>query len=203
MVKTVAEDMIKDRIQDMLKELSDTPSFRSIVGNPSAIDKINIEIDRRPLHIAITFSNLEVLFNNSSVSNMTRLRKLLYDWAKEEFGDVKIAASQFGMMILSIKDDTLLDEASIQVFKRNPKTNKITKAYKCIGGRKDGRKVSNPSSCTKPPDPYKRIKFNQVKRASAGSTKFKKASMKLNNLAYKRSIAANKRLTKARKFGKK
>ena len=96
--------------------------------------------------------------------------------------------------------DLKFNEAAISVFKRDPKTNKKKTQYKCIGGKKNGRKVADPNACIGVPDPAKKIKFSITKRAKYGQASKSRKKTQLTNITARRISKANQRLKKARGF---
>ncbi|RMH14956.1 MAG: hypothetical protein D6698_11925 [Gammaproteobacteria bacterium] len=94
--------------------------------------------------------------------------------------------------------DDILNEVAVRIFKRDPKTNKIKTAFKCIGGLKDGRRVSNPDECLSKPDIQKRIRAAINSRKKRSTMKMKRKITQKTNLMSRRAKNANKRLKKAR-----
>ncbi len=132
-------------------------------------------------------------------------------WAKQQFKridgvevdllgdgnkDFEISADQVDNILMTGN----LGEAAISIFKRDPKTNKKMTYYKCIGGKKNGRRVSDPNKCIGVPDPVKKIKFAITKRAKYGQASKSKKKTQLTNITARRIRKANQRLTKARGF---
>ena len=91
-------------------------------------------------------------------------------------------------------------EAAISIFKRDPKTNKSKRYYKCIGGKKHGRRMANPNDCIGFPDFMKKMKFAMTKRQKPGQAGLGKKKTQLTNIMAKRIRKANTRLKKARGF---
>ena len=103
-------------------------------------------------------------------------------------------------LIVRMSKELKMTEAVVSVFKRDPKTNKRKNYYKCVGGKKNGRKVSNPNDCIGVPDPAKKIKFSITKRAKYGQASASRKKTQLTNVTARRLKKANQRVKKARGF---
>jgi len=196
------EKIIEDRVRDIISDLANEPQIGRIVDRPDALTKTDINIDVREGHVLVYIRGIEKVFNSPGDNRIARLRRAIFKYFQARLKDIRVAPSTTDAMVLSIKQEAL-GEAAITVLRRDPKTNKIKKAYKCIGGRKNGKKVGDPKSCTTPPNPYKQIAMKKNMRMKSGSINAKKALTRLNNIAYKKALAANKRLAASRKFGHK
>ena len=102
--------------------------------------------------------------------------------------------------IAELRHELGMNEAAISIFKRDPKTNKSKRYYKCIGGKKHGRRVANPNDCIGFPDFAKKMKFAMSKRQKAGQASIGKKKTQITNIMAKRIRKANMRLKKARGF---
>jgi hypothetical protein len=65
------------------------------------------------------------------------------------------------------------------------KGNKIVKKYRCTGGPRKGRVVSNPSQCSKPINMKKRMQLKRTKARMGSRLKRKSARTKRINPASK------------------
>lgn len=70
--------------------------------------------------------------------------------------------------------------------------NKVVKKYRCSGGIRQGRIVSNPTQCNKPIDLKKRLKFRQTKLAKGSRMARKARRTKRRNPASLRIQRMNK-----------
>lgn len=82
----------------------------------------------------------------------------------------------------------VLEEAAIRQFKKKRGTNKMEKKFRCTTGPKAGKIVSDPTSCSKRPDPKKRRQGRKVMRTK------KAAIQRKSRVSKKKSIS--KTLTK-------
>lgn len=74
------------------------------------------------------------------------------------------------------EDDNVLTEAAIRQWKRSGNT--LVKKYRCKGGPKDGKLVSDPGKCGTRKDPKKVRTGRKVMRAKKGTIKRKTALSK-------------------------
>jgi len=137
---------------------------------------------------------------SNNTDGVPMIKRVVVNWIKQYAADVKVIASDKGTLLLNISTQRRFDEAAVTVFRRDPKTNKVKRVYKCIGGRKDGRRVSDGSQCLQYPNVEKRISLSISKRAKAGQAKRARTKTKLTNIVAKRVRKANNRLKKARGF---
>lgn len=190
-----------DAIKDAWKKLLDTrenelKELAPDLVNPKRIYLKNIE--ETDTHINIKFGGFRSATQN--YNNVTQIKRIIITWLRNISLSVQQNRSTVDTLLVTIDKESKLTEASISVYKRNPKTNKKQTVYKCIGGGKDGRKVSSPDKCIGIPDPTKKIKFGITKRSKYGQSAAKKKKTSLTNITAKRIRKANARLKKARGF---
>jgi len=182
---------VKNNRGDDLKNLS------SSLANP---EKIGIKkISETEISMVVEFTQLgEAVEEDVAVP---QVKRLLISWLKKISSSVKLVRSSIpDSLMVELSKDMKLGEAAVSIFKRDPKTNKSKRAYKCVGGKKNGRKVSDPNNCIGVPDFNKRMKLAQTRRAKVGQTKIAKKKTSLTNIVAKRTRKANQRLKKARGY---
>ena len=133
-------------------------------------------------------------------NTIPQVKRLITTWLRGFTMGVQQARSDEDTLVLRISKEMKFAEAAVSVFKRDPKTNKKKTYYKCVGGKKDGRKVSDPNQCIGVPDPAKKIKFSITKRAKYGQASKSRKKTQLTNITARRISKANQRLKKARGF---
>ena len=181
---------LRDERYDEIKELS--PDLVNI-------NRIYLKnLKETNTHIMIKFGGFRSA--NQHVNSIAQTKRIVISWLRNVSLDVKQHRSTIDTLILVIDKESKINEASISIFKRNPKTNKKQTVYKCIGGKKDGRRVSSPDKCIGVPDPFKKLGFGISKRSKYGQTAKKKKHTALTNITAKRIRKANSRLKKARGF---
>ena len=150
------------------------------------------------VQLAVRFAGISKAVNQRS--SIPQVKRLIVNWLKNVATDVQQVRSDDDSLIVRIAKEMKVDEAAISVFKRDPKTNKRKTYYKCVGGKKGGRKVANPNDCIGVPDPAKKIKFSITKRAKYGQASKSRKKTQLTNVTARRIRKANQRLKKARGF---
>jgi len=184
-------DQVKTRRADELKTQS------TALSNPEKIYIKRIKEDATSL--TVEFGGLEDSVEEDS--QVPQIKRIIVGWLKKVSNNVRLIRSDLpATLMVEMSKDMKLGEASISVFKRDPKTNKSKKYYKCVGGKKNGRKVSDPNNCIGVPDFNKKMKFAQTKRAKVGQTAISRKKTSLTNIMSKRVRKANQRLKKARGF---
>ena len=145
----------------------------------------------------------ELKFSEAAESSTEAAKRLelskLYTKAMQIIPNSR-AQKKIRTRIEKLRQELGMNEAAISIFKRDPKTNKSKKYYKCIGGKKHGRRVANPNDCIGFPDFAKKMKFAMSKRQKAGQASIGKKKTQLTNIMAKRIRKANMRLKKARGF---
>lgn len=170
----------------------------------STITNIHVKrMEETKQNIIVQFIGLETI-STDNITVLPQIKRLIINWCKTFSEEVKTYRSTNNVLILSLskslKLTETLNEVAISIYKRDPKTNTIKKYYKCIGGKKDGRRVANPDDCIGVPDWNKKMMFSITKRAKYGQTSKAKTKTKLTNIVSKRVKKANQRLKKARGF---
>lgn len=151
-------------------------------------------------HMVVQFAGFESAVDDDKAA--AQVKRLILIWLRSIFVNVQQARSDPDSMIVKLDKETRASfgEAAISIFKRDPKTNKRKNYYRCIGGKKNGRRVSSPDDCMGVPDPMKKIKFGITKRAKPGQAQLGKKKTQLTNILAKKIRKANQRLKKARGF---
>jgi hypothetical protein len=126
------------------------------------------------------------------------IKRMIMNWLKRISTHVQIIDSGTSDLNLIVSNDMRFTEAAIPIFKRDPKTNKMKRAYKCIGGIKNGRRVSDPDQCLQYPSVDKKIKLAISKRTKHGQRTLSRTKTKLTNIMSRRVRKANQRLKNAR-----
>lgn len=208
-LKTAWDKLRTERKGDLQRQASE-------LSDPEEIYVKRISED--PHYLTVEF--LGFLNAVTSPESIPQAKRLVLQWLRKVALDVQIGRSDQSALIVRLSKDLrprytragqatmgeaatsqkLLPEAAISIFKRDPKTNKTKRYYKCIGGKKNGRRVANPDDCIGVPDFNKRVKFGMTKRAKYGQSKAAKKKTQLTNIVSKRTRKANQRLKKARGF---
>lgn len=181
--------LTKDRETDLKKAVSD-------LSDPKEIYVKRVSEDETSL--IVQFSGLRRSVQNQN--SIPQVKRLIITWIKNFSLDVQQGRSETDTLLVTISKELKFGEAAISIFKRNPKTNKRQTAYRCIGGKKDGRRVSDPNNCIGVPDPAKRIQFSITKRGKYGQSGKSRKKTQLTNVTAKRIRKANTRVKKARGF---
>jgi len=175
----------------------DLKTQSTALSNPENIFIKRIKEDETSM--TVEFSGLENAVEEDRA--VPQVKRIIIGWLKKVSNNVRLIRSDLpATLMVEISKDMKLGEASISVFKRDPKTNKSKRSYKCIGGKKNGRKVADPNNCIGVPDFNKKMKFAQTKRAKVGQTAISRKKTSLTNIMSKRVRKANQRLKKARGF---
>lgn len=153
-----------------------------------------------PTEMVVQFSGFEEAVD--SADKIPQAKRTVLTWLKNVFMSVQQMKSDQDTLMVKLEKEPKGDftEAAISVFKRDPKSNKSKKYYRCIGGKKNGRKVASTDACMGVPDPMKKIKFGITKRAKSGQSNMGKKKTSLTNIMSKRIRKANQRVKKARGF---
>jgi len=136
----------------------------------------------------------------SNPESIPQAKRTVIKWLKRFSMDVRTMRSEPNTLQVNVAKELRFDEASISIYKRDPKSNKAKRYYKCIGGKKNGRRVANPDDCIGIPDFAKKMKFGIAKRAKAGQMGKSKKKTQLTSILAKRVRKANQRVKKARGF---
>jgi len=162
--------------------------------HPNAIRIKNIPSDDGKIHIR--FYGFDAA--SSDTTGIPIIKRMVMNWVKRISTNVQIIDSGMSDLSLIISPDMRFTEAAISIFKRDPKSNKVKRVYKCIGGRKNGRRVSDPEQCLQYPSVEKRMKLAISKRMKAGASGKARTKTKLTNIMSRRVRKANQRIKKAR-----
>ena len=143
----------------------------------------------------IGFENISLTV--SSPDSVSEIKKFLSAWIGSHFEFRKIKNSDIDKLnfLLTKKRDSKVDEAVQRTFKRVG--NKVKLTYKCVGGPKDGKRVSDPSQCTKAVNLKRRQARKQAARRSAGSIAKNRIKTRFAQVvARNRTKRANQRLNR-------
>lgn len=149
-------------------------------------------------HFHIRFSGFENA--SSETAGIPIIKRMILNWMKQIAEEVKVMDSTNTDLNLLVSNRSKFTEAAISIYHRNPKTNKVTRKYKCMGGPKNGRKVSDPNQCLQYPSVAKKISLSISKRATKGQSAKARTKTKLTNIVSRKVRKANQRLKKARGF---
>lgn len=200
------QDVSFKSIFNAWKKISNNPHIiedmkRTIpnLTNPSKIlIRNNTQENDADLHIE--FINLLNAMKDSN--GIEYMKRWIYNWLKEISDSVQMLSigGDPGTVNFKISRHKRFDEAAIPILRRDSKTNKVKRVYKCIGGKKDGKKVANPDQCLKVPDFFKRANLSITKRAKQGQSKKSKTKTKLTNIIAKKVRRRNQMIKKSRGF---
>lgn len=190
-------DILKSSWQSLVKDRA--VEMKKIAPDLSEPDQIYMKrVAESDVELAVRFAGFTKAVNQRT--SIPQVKRLVINWLKNIATDVQQARSDDDSLIVRIAKELKVSEAAISVFKRDPKTNKKKNYYKCVGGKKNGRKVANPNDCIGIPDPAKKIKFSITKRAKYGQASASRKRTQLTNVTARRIKKANQRLKKARGF---
>lgn len=148
--------------------------------------------------LTVQFSGFENATDD--VNYVPQVKRLVLLWLRKISDDIRTMRSDPDSLIVKMDKGSKVEEASIGVFKRDPKTNTRKNYYKCIGGLKNGKKVSSPDKCVGAPDFKKKTKMKMTKRAKSGQMGMGRRKTQLTNIVSKKIRKANTRFKKARGF---
>ncbi len=148
--------------------------------------------------MTVQFSGFENAMDD--VNYVPQVKRLVVQWLRKISDDIRTMRSDPDSLIVKLDKGSKISEAAISVFKRDPKTNKRKNYYKCVGGSKNGKKVSSPEKCIGVPDFAKKTKMKISKRAKAGQMGIGRKKTQLTNIISKKIRKANMRVKKARGF---
>lgn len=190
-------DTLKASWQRLVKYRSS--DMKKIAPDLSDPEQIYLKrVSESDVELAVSFAGIGKSVTQST--SIPQIKQLIINWLKNVSVDVQQVRSDADTLIVRISKDLKVTEAAISVFKRDPKTNKRKNYYQCVGGKKDGRKVSSPDGCIGVPDPAKKIKFSITKRAKYGQASKSRKKTQLTNVTARRIRKANQRVKKARGF---
>ena len=173
--------------------------MKKIAPDLSEPDKIYMKrVAENDVELAVRFAGLTKAVNQGT--SIPQIKRLIVNWLKNISVDVQQARSDDDSLIVRISKELKMTEAAVTIFKRDPKTNQKKNYYKCIGGKKNGRRVANPNDCIGVPDFAKKTKFAITKRAKYGQASASRKRTQLTNVTARRIKKANLRVKKARGF---
>lgn len=135
---------------------------------------------------------------SESTNGIPIIKRMIVNWLKKISDSVQTMDSTSSDLNVLISTSMKFTEAAITIYQRDPKTNKVKRKYKCIGGKKDGKRVSDPNQCLQYPDVAKKISLSISKRAKYGQRSKARTKTKLTNIVSKKVRKANQRLKNAR-----
>lgn len=95
-------------------------------------------------------------------------------------------------VLFDAETNELIEEAAVKAYKRVNK--KIVRKYRCRGGAKDGKLVSNPAECSKRKDPKKVRRGRAIARKTKGM-RITKTRIAKRSQASKMVTKMNRRLS--------
>lgn len=201
---TVGFDTLKSAWSKLKQERSSELLRRS----PDLASPQNIYIKRlqeTQLEMVVQFAGFKSAVDDSK--SIPQAKRVILVWLRNIYVNVQQMKGNPDELIVKIEKEAKgdfenppVEEAAVSIFKRDPKTNKRKDYYRCVGGKKNGRRVSSPDGCVGVPDPIKKIKFGITKRAKPGQAGLSKKKTQLTNIVAKKIRKANQRVKKARGF---
>ena len=198
-VSTISFDTLKASWSRLKQERSSEIMRRTPdMANPEEIFLKRLQ--ETPMQMVVQFSGFEDAVDDGNA--IPQAKRVILVWLRNIFMNVQQMQSNNDTLIVRIDKEAKKDfnEAAVSIFKRDPKSNKRKDYYRCVGGKKNGRRVSSPDGCIGIPDPMKKIKFGITKRAKPGQAQLGKKKTQLTNITAKRIRKANQRIKKARGF---
>lgn len=192
-----------EALKDSWKILKSERSAELLRAAPDLVEPKKIYLKRlqeTPTEMVVQFSGFEGAVDKAE--NIPQAKRTILSWLKNVFMSVQQMKADQDTLMIKVEKEPKSDftEAAISIFKRDPKTNKSKNYYRCIGGKKNGRKVASADGCIGVPDKMKQIKFGITKRTKPGQASIGKKKTQLTNIMSKRIRKANTRLKKARGF---
>ena len=173
--------------------------MKKVAPDLSDPDEIYLKrVSESDVELAVRFAGFRHAVQQQS--SIPQVKRLVINWLKHISTSVQQVRADDDSLVIRMSKDLKMTEAAISIFKRDPKTNKKKSYYKCVGGKKNGRRVANPNDCIGVPDPAKKIKFAITKRAKYGQAAKSRKKTQLTNVTARRVRKANQRLKKARGF---
>ncbi len=185
-----AWDTLKTERSAELRKLSPN------LNNPKEITLRRTGEDQE--YLTVQFSGFENATDD--VNYVPQVKRLVLLWLRKISDDIRTMRSDPDSLIVKMDKGSKVEEASISVFKRDPKTNTRKNYYRCIGGLKNGKKVSSPDKCVGVPDFAKKTKMKMTKRAKSGQMGLGRKKTQLTNVISRKIRKANVRIKKARGF---
>jgi hypothetical protein len=173
--------------------------MKKVAPDLSDPDEIYLKrVSESDVELAVRFAGFRHAVQQQT--SIPQVKRLILNWLKNISMNVQQVRSDDDLLIIRMSKELKVTEAAISIFKRDPKTNKKKNYYKCIGGKKNGRRVANPNDCIGVPDFAKKAKFAITKRAKYGQASASRKRTQLTNVTARRIKKANQRVKKARGF---
>lgn len=190
-------DTLKDAWNKLKK--SRATEMKKVAPDLASPDEIYLKrVKEDDVELAVRFAGFSHAVQQAS--SIPQVKRMVLNWLKHISVSVQQERADEDSLVVRMSKDLKVTEAAVSIFKRDPKTNKKKTYYKCVGGKKNGRRVANPNDCIGIPDPAKKIKFAITKRAKYGQASKSRKKTQLTNVTARRIRVANKRLKKARGF---
>jgi hypothetical protein len=187
-------------------------AWKRMISDPDRLDGLKTEapglthptairikaVSDRDGTLVIRFYGFEAAMDETK--SIPIVKRMILNWVKEISSMVQVVDSGSSDLNLRVSTRSKFTEVAVPIYRRNSKTNKITRVSKCVGGAKAGRKVSDPNSCMTYPDVQKKINLSVSRRARAGQIVDRKTKTKLTNIVSRVVRKVNQRLKKARGF---
>ena len=190
-------ETLKDAWEKLKKERA--IEMKKVAPDLSDPNEIYLKrVSESDVELAVRFAGFSHAVQQQS--SIPQVKRLVVNWLKHISMSVQQVRADEDTLVVRMSKELKMTEAAISIFKRDPKTNKKKSYYKCVGGKKNGRRVANPNDCIGVPDPIKKIKFSITKRAKYGQAAKSRKKTQLTNVTARRVRKANQRLKKARGF---
>lgn len=203
-------DYTREQIQDRWKKSLKNKRFVHILNTIAPFfiypENVKFVVDKINGEIMVGATNLNMTGQNLDDSDYTIIKNLIWAWERAVLTPAYPKRIQnkikYSLNVVltdgPTKEKKDINEVALKVFKRDPKSGKPKIAYRCIGGRRHGRKVHDPADCMSVPDIQKKIQMKQNKRFRAAKMALGRKKTADHDLRYKRTRMANKRLKMAR-----
>lgn len=177
-------------VQDLKREI---PSL----NDPSQI-KIRNNTQRGEPSLHLEFIDISMAIDDANEQGY--VKRMIQNWLKGMSDGVQVInTGDPDSFSVKVSRTGRFAEAAIPILRRDSK-NRIKRVFKCVGGRKDGKKVSDMNQCLQVPDFYKKARLSVTKRAKHGQTSKSKKSTKLTNIVAKKAKRRNALIKKSRGF---
>ncbi len=193
-------DIFKQKWEEL--EAMGPPNNPLIKAVPSleSLEDIDISIDSASPNgvCEVSFFNLTAVISGDQ--EVPILKREIIRWLRS-FCDVRLRmatdTSVLRVTLTNFKDNGIppVTEAVERAFKRSG--NQIVRVFKCVGGPKDGRRVSDPDQCLKAVNVNRRMAVKQAARKNAGKIQKSKTKNRMVNIVSRNRLnKATKRLKK-------
>lgn len=193
-LKKAWDKLVKTRSEDIL-------AVAPYLTKPEEIKIQLVTNNESNQTMVVKFNFLHKASDDTDVA-IPQAARFILNWLRSFSDQVRISESlEYGTREYEVSTQLkYVSEAAVSIMKRDPKTNKIKKIYRCVGGKKDGKRVSNPDDCIGVPDFDKKLKFGMFKRSKSARNSVSRTKTRLTNIVSKRVAKANKRVKNARGF---